>query len=55
MAPEWKRLPAGSIVDWCAGCGCLRIYKDEQSKPRYRTPKRERDRRIKKKKFKGEL
>ena len=50
--PEWKNLYSSSngwasiSIDWCKGCGCIRI--DDCGKREYLVPRREKQRRKRK-------
>lgn len=49
--PEWHTIQDGGFpqhdtIEWCAGCGCLKITRPGR-KPTYRVPRREAECRVK--------
>ena len=53
--PEWSLIVSGLAhshmmkIEWCRGCGCLKITRDGNKKILYRVPRREKQRRQDKK------
>lgn len=52
--PEWRTIydnwggsgmPPQIKIEWCAGCGCLKITRTTGKKTLYRVPRREKERR----------
>lgn len=54
--PGWRTIMSGEFgdeksygvkIEWCAGCGCLKITRPYGQKILYRVPRREAERRVK--------